>query len=46
MLEVSDSLILAQQETHYYPITKAIFAFANRLADGTVYRERDGRLGG
>ncbi|MGQ0629230.1 MAG: ABC transporter permease [Phycisphaerales bacterium] len=33
MLEVSDSLLLAQQETHY-PITKAIFAFSNRLADG------------
>jgi iron(III) transport system permease protein len=33
MLEVSDSLILAQQEQHA-PITKAIFAFANRLADG------------
>jgi iron(III) transport system permease protein len=33
MLEVSDSLILAQQERHY-PITKAIFAFSNRLADG------------
>lgn len=33
MLEVSDSLILAQQEQHY-PITKAIFAFMNRLADG------------
>jgi len=33
MLEVSDSLILAQQEQHY-PITKAIFSFANRLADG------------
>jgi iron(III) transport system permease protein len=33
MLEVSDSLILAQQERHY-PITKAIFAFMNRLADG------------
>jgi iron(III) transport system permease protein len=33
MLEVSDSLILAQQEKHY-PITKAIFTFANRLADG------------
>lgn len=33
MLEVSDSLILAQQERHF-PITKAIFAFANRLADG------------
>ncbi|MBL8758125.1 MAG: iron ABC transporter permease [Phycisphaerae bacterium] len=33
MLEVSDSLILAQQERQY-PITKAIFTFANRLADG------------
>jgi iron(III) transport system permease protein len=33
MLEVSDSLVLAQQERHY-PITKAILAFANRLADG------------
>jgi iron(III) transport system permease protein len=33
MLEVSDSLILAQQESNY-PITKAIFTFANRLADG------------
>jgi iron(III) transport system permease protein len=33
MLEVSDSLILAQQEQHY-PITKAIYTFTNRLADG------------
>lgn len=33
MLEVSDSLILAQQEANY-PITKAILTFANRLADG------------
>ncbi len=33
MLEVSDSLILAQQAKHY-PITKAILAFAGRLADG------------
>jgi iron(III) transport system permease protein len=33
MLEVSDSLILAQQERHY-PITKAIYTFVNRLADG------------
>lgn len=33
MLEVSDSLILAQQERHY-PITKAIFTFTGRLADG------------
>ncbi len=33
MLEVSDSLILAQQQKHY-PITKAIFAFTERLGDG------------
>jgi iron(III) transport system permease protein len=33
MLEVSDSLILAQKEA-YYPITKAIFEFFNRLGDG------------
>jgi iron(III) transport system permease protein len=33
MLEVSDSLILAQQ-TQYYPITKAIYTFAARLGDG------------
>ncbi|MEL6797288.1 MAG: iron ABC transporter permease [Planctomycetota bacterium] len=33
MLEVSDSLILAQQTKHY-PITKAIFEFWNRLGDG------------
>jgi iron(III) transport system permease protein len=33
MLEVSDSLILAQQSKHY-PITKAIWAFADRLGDG------------
>jgi iron(III) transport system permease protein len=33
MLEVSDSLILAQQSKHY-PITKAIFEFWNRLGDG------------
>lgn len=33
MLEVSDSLILAQQEQHY-PITKAIYTFADRLGDG------------
>ncbi|MCC6579796.1 MAG: iron ABC transporter permease [Phycisphaeraceae bacterium] len=33
MLEVSDSLILAQKEQHY-PITKAIFEFFNRLGDG------------
>lgn len=33
MLEVSDSLILAQQSRHY-PITRAIFAFVERLGDG------------
>lgn len=33
MLEVSDSLILAQQARHY-PITRAIFAFMERLGDG------------
>ncbi len=33
MLEVSDSLILAQQQQDY-PITKAIFMFLNRLGDG------------
>lgn len=33
MLEVSDSLILAQQQQHY-PITRAIFAFTERLGDG------------
>jgi len=35
MLEVSDSLILAQQEAHY-PITKAIYTLTERLGDGTV----------
>lgn len=33
MLEVSDSLILAQKEQHY-PITKAIYALFDRLGDG------------
>jgi iron(III) transport system permease protein len=33
MLEVSDSLLLAQQQDRY-PITKAIFMFLNRLGDG------------
>lgn len=33
MLEVSDSLILAQQQKHY-PFTKAIMAFMERLGDG------------
>lgn len=33
MLEVSDSMILAQQEKNF-PITKAIFSFSERLGDG------------
>ena len=33
MLEVSDSLILAEKEPHY-PITKAIWALYSRLGDG------------
>ena len=33
MLEVSDSLILAQREQHY-PITKAIYVLFERLGDG------------
>jgi iron(III) transport system permease protein len=33
MLEVSDSLILAQQASNF-PVTKAIWAFADRLGDG------------
>ncbi len=33
MLEVSDSLVLAQQQA-YYPITKAIYELANKLGDG------------
>ncbi len=33
MLEVSDSLILAQREIHY-PVTKAIYTFFERLGDG------------
>jgi iron(III) transport system permease protein len=33
MLEVSDSLILAEK-TQHYPITKAIWEFFNRLGDG------------
>ncbi len=35
MLEVSDSLILAQQSTDY-PLTKAIWTFADRLGDGAA----------
>ncbi|MBL8764028.1 MAG: iron ABC transporter permease [Phycisphaerae bacterium] len=33
MLAVSESMLLAQQQRHF-PITKAIFSFAGRLADG------------
>jgi iron(III) transport system permease protein len=33
MLEVSDSLVLAQRQAHY-PITKAIYEFFSRLGDG------------
>ncbi len=33
MLEVSDSLILAQRETHF-PVTKAIYVLFERLGDG------------
>ena len=33
MLEVSDSIILAQRR-EYYPITKAILELAQRLGDG------------
>ncbi|MEM9882540.1 MAG: iron ABC transporter permease [Planctomycetota bacterium] len=33
MLEVSDSLILAEKEPHY-PVTKAIWTLFNRLGDG------------
>jgi iron(III) transport system permease protein len=33
MLEVSDSLILAQQAAHY-PITKAIYSLVGSLGDG------------
>ena len=33
MLEVSDSLLLAQQQKHF-PITKAILSMLNRLGDG------------
>jgi iron(III) transport system permease protein len=33
MLEVSDSMILAQQASHF-PITKAIYALVSALGDG------------
>jgi iron(III) transport system permease protein len=44
MLEVSDSLILASQET-YYPITKAIYALLGRIADGPYIASAMGMLG-
>jgi iron(III) transport system permease protein len=33
VLEVSDSLVLAQRDAHF-PVTKAIYALAERLGDG------------
>ena len=33
MLEVSDSILLAQRESDY-PVTKAIYALSERLGDG------------
>jgi iron(III) transport system permease protein len=44
MLEVSDSLILALKE-EYYPITKAIYALLNRVADGPYIASAMGMLG-
>lgn len=44
MLEVSDSLILAQQVRHY-PLTKAILAFTGRLADGQYIASAMGAWG-
>jgi iron(III) transport system permease protein len=44
MLEVSDSLILALKE-EYYPITKAIYALLNRIADGPYIASAMGMLG-
>lgn len=44
MLEVSDSLILASKEP-YYPITKAIYAFLGRIADGPYIASAMGMLG-
>ncbi|HBS29385.1 MAG TPA: ABC transporter permease [Phycisphaerales bacterium] len=35
MLEVSDSMVLAQQERHF-PLTKAIYSFSERLGDGAA----------
>ncbi len=44
MLEVSDSLILAFEQT-YFPITKVIYALANRLGDGPRIASAMGVLG-
>jgi iron(III) transport system permease protein len=44
MLEVSDSLILASKES-YYPITKAIYALLQRIADGPYIASAMGMLG-
>jgi len=44
MLEVSDSLILAFKE-QFYPITKAIYAFSLRVADGPYVASAMGLLG-
>lgn len=44
MLEVSDSMILAQQSRHY-PITRAIFAFTERLGDGQYIASAMGAWG-
>jgi iron(III) transport system permease protein len=44
MLEVSDSLILAQSE-RYYPITRAIYDFVQRIYDGPYIASAMGVLG-
>ena len=44
MLEVSDSLILAQQVTDF-PLTKAIWTFADRLGDGAAIESAMGVWG-
>jgi iron(III) transport system permease protein len=44
MLEVSDSLILAFEQS-YFPITKAIYALANRLEGGAQMASAMGVLG-
>jgi iron(III) transport system permease protein len=44
MLEVSDSLVLAQTE-RYYPITRAIYDFVQRIYDGPFIASAMGVLG-